>query len=197
MDALTHAVESYLARTSTPQTERYAMAAIKLIFANLPRACSEGSDVEVRKSMAMASYYAGIAFTRTSVGYVHAIAHTFGAYYRTPHGLANAIVLPHVLEFSAVVAGKRVAQMARMLGIEAADDAALARAFVDAVRGLMDRVGIPPTLEALKRSDIPAIAKQALAEANMNYPVPRYMTATECGELIGRMLARASESPAA
>jgi len=145
----------------------------------------------------MAFYYAGIAFTRTSVGYVHAIAHTFGAYYRTPHGLANAIVLPHVLEFSAVVAGKRVAQMARMLGIEAADDAALARAFVDAVRGLMDRVGIPPTLEALKRSDIPAIAKQALAEANMNYPVPRYMTATECGELIGRMLARASESPAA
>ncbi len=197
MDALTHAVESYLARTSTPQTERYATAAIKLIFANLPRACSEGSDVEVRKSMAMASYYAGIAFTRTSVGYVHAIAHTFGAYYRTPHGLANAIVLPHVLEFSAVVAGKRVAQMARMLGIEAEGDAALAQAFVAAVRDLMDRVGIPRTLEALKLSDIPAIAKQALAEANMNYPVPRYMTETECGELIGRMLPRASERPAA
>jgi len=197
MDALTHAVESYLAITSTPQTERYAMAAIKLIFANLPRACSEGSDVEVRKSMAMASYYAGIAFTRTSVGYVHAIAHTFGAYYRTPHGLANAIVLPHVLEFSAVVAGRRVAQMARILGLEAEGDAALARAFIDAVRDLMGRVGIPSTLEALKRSDIPAIAKQAVAEASMNYPVPRYMTETECGELIGRMLAPASERPTA
>ena len=190
MDALTHAVESYLALTSTPETERYAAAAIKLIFANLPRACSEGSDVEARKAMAMASYYAGIAFTRTSVGYVHAIAHTFGAYYRTPHGLANAIVLPHVLEFSAVVAGKRVAQMARILGIDVAGDAALARAFIDAVRDLMGRVGIPPTLEALKPNDIAAIAKHAVAEAYMNYPVPRYMTETECGELVGRMLTR-------
>jgi len=194
MDALTHAVESYLALTSTPQTERYATAAIKLVFANLPRAYSEGSDVEARKAMAMASYYAGIAFTRTSIGYVHAIAHTLGAYYRTPHGLANAIVLPHVLEFSAVVAGKRVAQMARMLGIDAtgdaAGDAALARAFIDAVRDLMSRVGIPATLEALKPNDIAAIAKQAVAEAYMNYPVPRYMTETECGELVGRMLGR-------
>jgi alcohol dehydrogenase class IV len=196
MDALTHAVESYLALTSTPQTERYATAAIKLVFANLPRACSEGSDVEARKAMAMASYYAGIAFTRTSVGYVHAIAHAFGAHYGTPHGLANAIVLPHVLEFSAVVAGKRVAQMARMLGIDATGDAAgdeaLARAFIGAVRDLMSRVGIPPTLEALKPNDIAAIAKQAVAEAYMNYPVPRYMTATECAELLGRMLARVS-----
>ena len=190
MDALTHAVESYVAVTSTPQTERYAAAAIKLVFANLPRAYSEGSDLEARKAMAMASYYGGIAFTRTSVGYVHAIAHTFGAYYGTPHGLANAIVLPHVLEFSAATAGRRMAQMARMLGIEGAGDEA--RAFIDAVRGLMGRVGIPPTLEALKPNDIASIAKQAVAEAYMNYPAPRYMTATQCRELVGRMLAQVS-----
>jgi alcohol dehydrogenase len=190
MDALTHAVESYLAVTSTAQTERYAAAAIKLVFVNLPRAYSEGSNVEARKAMAMASYYGGIAFTRTSVGYVHAIAHTLGAYYRTPHGLANAIVLPHVLEFSAVTVGKRVAQMARMLGMEATGDGA--RAFIDAVRDLMRHVGIPPTLEALKPNDIASIAKQAVGEAHMNYPVPRYMTETECAELVGRMLPRAS-----
>ncbi len=188
MDALTHAVESYIALTSSPLTESYATAAIKLIFANLPRACSDGSDIEARKAMAMASYYAGIAFTRTSVGYVHAIAHTFGAHYRTPHGLANAIVLPHVLEFSAGPARRRLAQMARMIGIEAGGDEALARAFIAAVRDLMERIGIPPTLEALKPTDIAGIAKQALAEANMNYPVPRYMTQAECEALIGRML---------
>jgi alcohol dehydrogenase class IV len=194
MDALTHAVESYLAVTSTPQTERYASAAIKLVFANLPRAYSEGSNIEARKGMAMASYYGGIAFTRTSVGYVHAIAHTLGAYYGTPHGLANAIVLPHVLEFSAVTAGKRLAEMARMLGIGATGDAASdeARAFIDAVRDLMGRVGIPATLEALKPKDIASIAKQAVAEAYMNYPVPRYMTQAECAELVGRMLAQVS-----
>jgi len=191
MDALTHAVESFIAITSSPATERYATAAIKLIFENLPRACSEGSDVEARKAMALASYYAGIAFTRTSVGYVHAIAHTFGAFYRTPHGLANAIVLPHVLEYSSVTASARLAAMARIVGLQGSGEAALARAFIDAVRDLMTRIGIPPTLEALKAHDIPAIARQATAEANMNYPVPRYMTETECGELVSRMLARA------
>ena len=189
MDALTHAVESYIAVTSSPATERYATAAIKLIFANLPRACSEPSDVEARKAMALASYYAGIAFTRTSVGYVHAIAHTFGAYYRTPHGLANAIVLPHVLEFSAVTAARRLAQMARLLGLEGAGDEALARAFIAAVRDLMTRVGIPATLQALRPTDISPIAKQAVAEAYANYPVPRYMTQFECEALIGKMLA--------
>ncbi len=191
MDALTHAVESYLAVTSSPATERYATAAIKLIFANLPRACSDGSDIEARKAMAMASYYAGIAFTRTSVGYVHAIAHTFGAYYRTPHGLANAIVLPHVLDFSVVVASGRVAQLGRLLGLQASGEAAQARAFIDAVRDLMARIGIAPTLDALKVCDIPGIAKQAVAEGHMNYPVPRYMTEADCEELITRMLPKA------
>jgi alcohol dehydrogenase len=87
MDALTHAVESYIAKTSTDQTERYAVAAVRLIFENLPKVYADGSDVEARKAMALASYYAGFAFTRTSVGYVHAIAHHFGAFYGTPHGL--------------------------------------------------------------------------------------------------------------
>jgi len=188
MDALTHAVESYLSKTSNRQTERWASAAIRLIFANLPKAYADGGNLEARRAMALASYYAGLAFTRTSVGYVHAIAHQLGAHYRTPHGLANATVLPHVLDFSLDAATRRMADMARMIGIEGTSEIALARAFLDSVRELAAEVGIPPTLAALRRQDIPDIARAALAEAQMNYPVPRYMEMDECEALIGRLL---------
>jgi alcohol dehydrogenase len=191
MDALTHAVESYLSKTSNRQTERWASAAIRLIFTNLPKAYENGSDLDARRAMALASYYAGLAFTRTSVGYVHAIAHQLGAHYRTPHGLANATVLPHVLEFSMDAATPRMADMARMIGLEGTGELALARAFLEAVRALAARVGIPPTLAALQRHDIPEIARAALAEAQMNYPVPRYMETADCEALIGRLLPQA------
>jgi alcohol dehydrogenase len=191
MDALTHAVESYLSKTSNAQTERWASAAIRLIFENLPKAYANGNDMEARRAMALASYYAGLAFTRTSVGYVHAIAHQLGAHYRTPHGLANATVLPHVLEFSMGPAQKRMADMARMIGLEGRGETELAAAFLDAVRDLSRTVEIPPTLAALKAADIPTLAKEALAEAWANYPVPRYMETAECEQLIGRLLARA------
>jgi alcohol dehydrogenase class IV len=110
MDALTHAVESFLSRLSNETTEKYAEISVRLVFDNLPVACTDGNDLEARKAMALASYYGGLAFTRTSVGYVHAIAHTFGAYYRTPHGLANAIALPHVLAFSKEAGESRLAR---------------------------------------------------------------------------------------
>lgn len=184
MDALTHAVESFIAKTSTPQTERWATAAVKLIFANLPKAYSEGGDGDARKAMSLASYYAGLAFTRTSVGYVHAIAHTFGAYYRTPHGMANAIALPHVLEFSRPDAAERLARLGELIGVEGATDDAKAEAFISAVRDLMAKIGIPFTLEDLRAADIPAIAEKALAEAHMNYPVPRYMDQRDCERIL-------------
>lgn len=191
MDALTHAVESYIAKTSNAQTERWATAAIKLIFENLPTAYADGGNMDARRAMALASYYAGLAFTRTSVGYVHAIAHQFGAHYRTPHGLANAIVLPHVLEYSIGPAERRMADMARMIGLSGSGDAVLARAFLDAVRELAAKVGIPPTLDALKSHDVPQIAREALGEAFANYPVPRYMEQEDCERMIGRMLSPA------
>ncbi len=187
MDALTHAVESFIAKTSKASTERYARIAVRLIFDHLGSAFSEGSNIGARRAMALASYYAGLAFTRTSVGYVHAIAHTFGAYYQTPHGLANAIVLPHVLEFSKGPAEAQLAELAQLVGLEAASPAEGAQDFIVAVRELMNRIEIPATLEALKESDIPAIARQALAEAHLNYPVPRYMSQSECEALLARM----------
>ncbi len=188
MDALTHAVESYLALTATPQTQGFATTAVAMIFDQLPRAYTEGADLAARKAMALASYYAGIAFTRTNVGYVHAIAHSFGAWYRTPHGLANAIALPHVLEFSREPVRERLAQLADAIGLEGASDDEKAQRFIAAVRELKAKVDIPETLDALQAKDVPAIAAQATKEAHANYPVPRYMTAGECEELLGRMV---------
>jgi len=189
MDALTHAVESFLARTSNERTEIWATAAVRMIFENLPKACADGSDLGARKAMALASYYAGLAFTRTSVGYVHAIAHTFGAYYRTPHGRANAIVLPHVLEFSSGPARDRLAALADVIAVGNGGPEAKAQAFIEAVRELMARIGIPSTLADLREEDIPPIARQALAEATFNYPVPRYMSQPEAETLIRAILA--------
>jgi alcohol dehydrogenase len=188
MDALTHAIESYLSKTSTPATEAYAEIAVRLIFRNLPIAYAEGENLDARESMALASYYGGLAFTRTGVGYVHAIAHTFGAYYGTPHGLANAIVLPHILEISTESAVERLAKLGDLVGTGGDTQADQAKRFVAAVRVLMEKVGIEGQLAALREQDVPAIAKQALAEAYMNYPVPRYLEQPECEVLLRKML---------
>lgn len=188
MDALTHAIESYLSLTHTPTTEAYAEIAVRLVFQNLPRAYGDGDDQEAREAMALASFYGGLAFTRTGVGYVHALAHTFGAYYGTPHGLANAIVLPHVLEFSADAAIERLAKLGRLVGSGGTTPTEQAEGFVAAVRILMEKVGIDGQLPALQVEDIPGIAKQALDEAFLNYPVPRFMEQGECEVLLRRLL---------
>jgi len=189
IDALTHAVESWIAKTATPQTEAYARSAVRLVFENLPTAYSDGTDLSARKNMALAAYYGGLAFTRTSVGYVHAIAHNFGARYGTPHGLANAIALPHVLEFSKSEAEDRLAGLADVIGLSGSSNAEKATAFIAAVRELEARVEIPSTLAALQEADIPGIARDAVAEAHLNYPVPRYMTEPECETLLRAILA--------
>jgi alcohol dehydrogenase class IV len=189
MDALTHAVEAYISQWATAATDRLALAAVGMVFAHLPRACEHGSDLHAREQMALASTYAGMAFTRANVGNVHAIAHQLGARYHTPHGLANAIVLPHVLRFSLEAAAPRLAMLARRIGIAAdADDARLAARFVDAVQALGERVGIAPTLAALQEADIPALAQAACHEADFNYPVPRVMSRDDCAALLRRVL---------
>lgn len=187
MDALTHAVEAFLAKTATPQTDAHAVASVRLVFGNLPRAVADGRDVAARKAMALASWYGGLAFTRTSVGYVHAIAHTLGARYGTPHGRANALVLPHVLEFSLDASQERLARLATEIGIEAPSERERALGFIEAVRELEAKIGLAPTLEALRPADLPAIAKQALAEAYANYPVPRFMEASDCEAMLRKM----------
>ncbi len=190
MDALTHAIEAYMSTISTSETDRYAIEAIQLIFEFLPRAYQDGSDLEAREAMSIASYKAGKAFTKASVGYVHAISHQLGAYYGIPHGLGNAVVLPHVLEFSKGAAGPRLATLAVKAGLgkSSEGEAALAQKFVDHISRLNTQLDIPQTAVGLLEEDIPGIARGALKEALLNYPVPRHMTRLDCEQLLGGLL---------
>ena len=190
IDALTHAVESFVGHWATPYTDGMALSAVGLIFENLRTACSHGSDLQAREKMLLASTYAGIAFTRANVGYVHAIAHQFGGRYHTPHGLANAIMLPHVLRFSAPAIIGRLAQLAVRARVGSDDEPAddLAEKFIAAVEQLNRDLGIPTHLAALREADIPALAKAACHEAHTGYPVPRYLTQAGCEDLIRKVL---------
>jgi alcohol dehydrogenase len=198
IDALTHAVESFLGHWSTPQTDNMGLSAVGLIFENLRTAYNDGDNLQAREKMALASTYAGIAFTRANVGYVHAIAHQFGGKYHTPHGLANAIMLPHVLKFSAPAVTGRLAQLAvrAKLGGEDEDDDTLAQKFLDGVDQLNRDLAIPTYLAALKEADIPALAEAACKEAHTGYPVPRYMTQAQCEQMIRQVLPPPAEKPA-
>ena len=199
MDALTHAVESFLGQWSTPTTDGLALTAVGLIFDNLRIAYRNGADLDAREKMALASTYAGMAFTRANVGYVHAIAHQFGGRYHTPHGLANAIVLPHVLRFSAPAVTERLARLAvrARMGEEGENPSVLANRFLDGVEALNRDLGIPTTLAALREADIPELAAAALREAHAGYPVPRYMTRAQCELLIRKLLPPKAQTEAA
>lgn len=190
IDALTHAIESYVGNWATPYTDGMALAAVGLIFGNLRTCYTDGKNIAAREKMALASTYAGLAFTRANVGYVHAIAHQFGGKYHTPHGLANAIMLPHVMRYSAPSITKRLAQLAvrAKLGKASERDDALADKFLNAIDDLNRDLGIPLYLDKLQEADIPALAKAACHEAHTGYPVPRYMTQKQCEQLIRQVL---------
>ncbi|HSW13487.1 MAG TPA: iron-containing alcohol dehydrogenase [Solimonas sp.] len=190
MDALTHAVEAYISRNHMAATDIEALEATKLIMQNLPRAVSTGTDLEARNNMALASFKAGVAFTSAGVGYVHAIAHNYGAYYHLPHGLANAIVMPYVLDYSKPECTARLAKLAEVSGLKQGgeSDAQLADAFIAKIRAMNAEFGIPTKVEKLKAKDIPAIATAALKEAHWTYAVPRYMDKPTCEAVVGKML---------
>lgn len=194
MDALTHAVEAYISRNNTPMTDAEALEATRLIIQNLPEAVNNGSNIEARQNMAVASFKAGVAFTTAGVGYVHAIAHNFGAYYHVPHGLANAIILPRVLDFSKPECIPRLARLAEVSGLKQGgeSDEQLATAFIAHVRKLNAAFGIPTQVDKLKEADIPAITDKALSEAHWTYAVPRYMDKAECQNFIRQMLPNAA-----
>jgi len=178
MDALTHAVEAYISKWAADDTDALATSAVKLIFGNLEEAYNNGSNLEAREALANASHLAGLAFTKANLGYVHAIAHQLGAKYHIPHGLANAVVLPHVLEFNLGAAKERLAELALAIGDENPSDpeAVLAKRFLNRVIELNARVGIPTHLENIKDEDTPLLAKKAVLEAIMTpYAVPKYM----------------------
>ena len=181
VDALTHAVEAYIGRSTTKETRKLALEATKLVFENIEKAYSDGRNHEARGNMLHAAYKAGIAFSKSYVGYIHALAHSLGGEYRTPHGLANAVLMPYVLE----AYGKRVYKKLHRLGIAAgvatAEDTPMTGAvkFINAIKELNARMNIPNKLSGIEREDISALAKHAEKEANPLYPVPVLMTQKE------------------
>ena len=175
MDALTHAVEAYIGSENTRNTKKYAIEATQLIFKYLKRAYDKGDDIEARNNMQHASLLAGMAFTRAYVGYVHAIAHSLGGFYGVPHGLANAVILPHVIEAYGEKAHKKLARLAEAVGITGNSDSEKATAFIAAIREMNEYMAIPTKIEGkwtIKEEDVPIMIEHALAEANPLYPVP-------------------------
>ncbi|MBQ7858469.1 MAG: iron-containing alcohol dehydrogenase [Oscillospiraceae bacterium] len=181
MDALTHAVEAYIGRSTTRQTRRLALEATALVFGNVQAACAHGDDLTARENMLHAAYKAGAAFTKSYVGYIHAIAHSLGGQYGTPHGLANAVIMPYVLEAYGKCAHKKLRDLALAAGVAREEDSpeAAANAFIRAIRELNAAMGIPRTLKGIRAGDIPTMARHAQKEANPLYPVPRLMTQKE------------------
>jgi alcohol dehydrogenase class IV len=196
MDALTHAVEAYLNRWPHAETPLHCRGAVRMIFANLPRACTNGDDLEAREAMALASFYAGLAFTKAYVGYVHAFSHKIGGMYGVPHGLANAITLPYVLDFikDAPLARQRLAELAVVIDAGSAQDGdeVLAQRFIDRVRQLNRMIGIPEKMAPLLAGDISTIARAAMIEAHRDYPVPKNMSLAEAEATLRRLQPDAS-----
>ncbi len=195
MDALCHAVEAFINLKPSRLVAHHAVAAVRMIYANLPLAYLDGNDIEARGQMLLASYSAGIAFGNNMVGYVHAIAHGIGALYGVPHGEAVAIVLPYVLEQYGESAKKALAELARALGLdreldaeEKDDDAELARRLIQSIRDLEAMLGIPTCVEGLCREDFDTIVDRAINEANPNYPVPQIWDRDEFEQVLTRLL---------
>ena len=191
MDALTHAVEAYIGQSNTKDTEEKALLATKLIFANLEKAYADGKNMEARENMLFASYSAGVAFTRAYVGYVHAIAHNLGGMYGIPHGLANAVILPYVLDYFGAAAYDRLADLADAAGLDCdgKSNEEKAKMFIAEIRRMNKDMNIPEKFEQIKEEDISLIADRALLEGNPLYPVPKIMNKAECVAVIRQLMA--------
>ena len=181
MDALTHAVEAYIGNSTTSHTREMAVEAVSLIHTYLKRAYDDGSDAEAREQMLRASYCAGIAFTQSYVGYVHGIAHSLGGQYGVPHGLANAVILPHVLNYYGETCYRRLGTLAIKSGIANANDTTTLAAlkFISWIKEMNQYMNIPKYLDCIQKTDIPTMAKHAARESNPLYPVPKLMNSKE------------------
>ena len=181
MDALTHAVEAYIGNSTTIDTRRDALKAVKLIFENIDIAYEHGDNIQARRNMLHASFYAGCAFTKSYVGYVHAVAHSLGGQYNVPHGLANAILLPLVLREYGSCIDKKLHRLAIAAGLadKKTPDHEAAELFIRSIEEMKERFGIVNIVKEIQETDIPKLAHYADKEANPLYPVPKLMDASE------------------
>ena len=181
MDALTHAVEAYIGRSTSKETRKLALDATKLIFENIEIAYADGKNHQARENMLHAAYKAGVAFSKSYVGYIHAVAHSLGGQYGAPHGLANAVIMPYVLKAYGQSVYKKLHKLAVAAGIsnESESHKTSAENFIKEIEKLNAKMQIPDKLTGIKKEDIPIMAKHAEKEANPLYPVPKLMTQKE------------------
>lgn len=191
MDALTHAIEAYVSTAATPVTDSAAVMAIKLISQNLRKAVANGQNIEARDKMAYAEFLAGMAFNNASLGYVHAMAHQLGGFYNLPHGVCNAILLPHVSRFNIIACPERFADIARFMGenTEGLSVRAAADVAIEAIKQLSADVGIPTGLRELgvKEEDIEVMAENAMKDA-CSLTNPRAATLEDVKEIYRQAL---------
>ena len=176
MDALTHAVEAYIGRSNTRKTKNYALKAVKLIDEHLYASYVNGTDYSHRIGMQEAAFLAGVAFTRAYVGYVHAIAHSLGGKYNVPHGLANAIILPYVLEAFGKKAYRKLARLSDEISLceKSSSKEEKAKAFIAYIRELNKKMEIPEKFDiSYDENAVDEMAKNAFKEGNPLYPVPK------------------------
>ena len=193
MDALTHAVEAYIGRSTTKETREKALLAVKTIYQNIETAYHDGHNHTAREQMLNAAYLAGFAFSRSYVGYVHAVAHSLGGQYNIPHGLANAVLLPEVLESYGSCIHKKLHILGCAAGVcTDGQDSIKAGAgkFIASIRTLNKNMGIPDFLSGIQESDIETMSVHAAKEANPLYPVPKLMTRRELEAFYRLMLTR-------
>ena len=197
LDALVHALEAYFSRSnSTRETNLLAEDAVRLVFEYLERAYRDGSDMVARSQMQVAANKAGFAFSRVGVGNVHAIAHTLGGLYNTPHGLANAVILPYVLRDYGPVVHKKLAHLSESLGLRFdGTEADRAEAFIAEVEAMNERMGIPKGFDFIRDEDIEQMITWALREANPVYPVPQVYTREHFRDVIRQIRVPAGDSP--
>lgn len=181
MDALTHAVEAYIGRSSTKGTRKNALFAIKTIFENILEVYENGENLQARENMLLASYNAGLAFTKSYVGYVHAIAHSLGGKYNIAHGLANAVILPYVLKAFGKKIYKKLWEMGVFAGLfdKNTSKEEGAKIFIEKIEQLNKKMNIPSRLEQIQEEDIPQLARTAEKEGNPLYPVPVLFTSKQ------------------
>ncbi|MBQ2815867.1 MAG: iron-containing alcohol dehydrogenase [Clostridia bacterium] len=178
MDALTHAVEAYIGRSTTKETRKLALEATRLIFENVEEAYKNGGNHKARENMLHAAYMAGVAFSKSYVGYIHAVAHSLGGRYGTAHGLANAVIMPYLLEAYGKSAYKKLHRLGVAAGVCGENDShkSGAEKFICAIKELNAKIGIPDKISGIEEADISVMALHAEREANPLYPVPKLMT---------------------
>ena len=196
MDALTHAIEAYIGRSTTKLTRAMSEEAATLIVRSLYKAYQDGGDMDARRDMLRAAYCAGVSFTRSYVGYVHGVAHSLGGQYGVPHGLANAVILPYFLDDYGSACHKKLGRLARIEGVapQSADDRDASEAFIRWIREMNAAMGIPDHIQEIRISDIPEMAHHAAQESNPLYPVPVLMDERELAAMYLKLMPRKEQN---